>query len=193
MKINNLTKKFNDKIIFDNYCCEILDNKINFIIGESGCGKTTLLRIIAGLDKVYQGTIEGLSEKIAVVFQEPRLIPYISVYKNIKIVNLSADDEKITNLLRLVELENEGNSLPSSLSGGMKMRASIARALNYDSDIILMDEPFASLDEELKDRILPKIFNILKNKTVVIISHNLSDCEKYADNIIDLNKNILKE
>ena len=81
MKIINLTKRFNDKLIFDNYNCEILENKVNFIIGESGCGKTTLLRIIAGLDKDYSGAIEGTSDKIAVVFQEPRLIPFISVYK----------------------------------------------------------------------------------------------------------------
>ena len=195
MKIINLNKCFSDKQIFNNFNCEILDSKVNFVIGESGCGKTTLLRIIAGLDKDYSGEIQGLDKdgKIAFIFQEPRLIPYISVANNIKIVNDLSTNEEILKLLALVELENEANARVSTLSGGMKMRVSIARALNYESDIILMDEPFAPLDEELKDRIVPKIFEALKNKTVIIVSHSKTDWEKYADNIINLNENILKE
>jgi ABC-type nitrate/sulfonate/bicarbonate transport system ATPase subunit len=99
--------------------------------------------------------------------------------------SISVDDA-----LNLVELSEEKDSLPDSLSGGMKMRLSLARALYYDADIVLMDEPFSALDDDLKERILPKIFEILKDKIVIIVSHNLNEASKYADNIINLN-NIL--
>lgn len=193
MKINNLSKSFDNKCVFNNFSCEFLDNKINFIIGESGSGKTTLLRIIAGLDKDFQGTIEGKYGEISVVFQEPRLIPYINVLENINIVNKNSTIETTTELLKIFELENELHNMPNLLSGGMKMRVAIARALNYDGNLFLMDEPFSALDEELKARILPKIFEKLSNKTVIIISHNEIECQHYADNIINLNENILKE
>ena len=193
MKIVNLNKNFANKRVFQDFNCEILDKKVNFIIGESGSGKTTLLKIIAGIDKDYQGDIVKDSDKISVVFQEPRLIPFISTLDNVKLVNEENGKEKAMELLRLVELEDEANSMPNTLSGGMKMRVSIARALNYDREIVLMDEHFSALDEELKGRILPKIFHMLKDKTVIIISHNLADCENYAENIINLNENILKD
>ncbi|MBQ7352967.1 MAG: ATP-binding cassette domain-containing protein [Clostridia bacterium] len=193
MKINNLSKSFDNKCVFNNFSCEFIDNKINFIIGESGSGKTTLLRIIAGLDKDFQGAIEGNNGEISIVFQEPRLIPYINVLENVNIVNQNSTIKTTTELLKIFELENELYNMPNSLSGGMKMRVAIARALNYDSDLVLMDEPFSALDEELKARILPKIFEKLSNKTVIIVSHNEIDCQQYADNIINLNENILKD
>ena len=86
----------------------------------------------------------------------------------------------------ILELENEASSLPASLSGGMKMRASIARALYHDGDVYLMDEPFAALNDELKARALPKIFELLKGKTVIIVTHNVEEANKFADKIINL-------
>ena len=189
MKINNLTKKFGKKTIFNNASFDFANNSVTYIIGESGVGKTTLLRIIAGLDKDFKGEIVNDYSKIAYVFQEPRLFSNLTVSENVRIVSDSSSIS-VDDALNLVELSEEKDSLPDSLSGGMKMRLSLARALYYGADIVLMDEPFSALDDDLKERILPKIFKILKDKIVIIVSHNLNEASKYADNIINLN-NIL--
>ena len=186
MKLNNINKSFASKKVFNNQSFEFKDNKITYILGESGIGKTTILRMIAGLDRDFQGNILKNSDKISYVFQEPRLFPFLSVYDNIV---LSSDNSPYTvnQVLKLVEMENEINALPASLSGGMKMRVALARAIYSNGDIYLMDEPFSALDGDLKSRILPNIFEMLKNKTVIIVSHNVEEANQYADEIINLN------
>lgn len=185
MKINNLTKRFGSKVIFDNFSIEFPDNKISYILGESGVGKTTLLRIISGLDKAYKGEIIPQISKISCVFQEPRLFPNLTVRENIEITTQNSPYQ-VDDILEMLELSEEAEALPASLSGGMKMRIALARALYYDGDIFLMDEPFAALNDELKERILPKIFKCLKCKTVIIVSHNVEEANKFSDNIINL-------
>ena len=185
MEIKNLTKLFNDKVIFENYSVCIPENKITFIMGESGCGKTTLLKMICGLDKEYDGEILLSSNKLSCVFQEPRLFPTLTAKENIEIVG-KGGDFSVLDVLKLVELDKDAELYPDELSGGMKMRLSIARALYYNGDIFVLDEPFSALDEELKDRILSKIFDALKGKTVLIVSHDPKEAEKYADNLIKI-------
>jgi ABC-type nitrate/sulfonate/bicarbonate transport system ATPase subunit len=186
MKISNLTKKFVNKVIFNNFNFEFIENKITYIMGESGSGKTTLLRIIAGLDNEYQGNVEK-NNNISYVFQEPRLFPAINVKENI-LISSENSQYNVDDLLDMLELKGEEEAAISSLSGGMKMRVALARTLYCDGDLFLMDEPFSALDEELKSRILPKIFSFLRNKTVIIVSHNLDEANKYADIILNLNE-----
>lgn len=185
MKINNLTKSFDKKLVFNNFTLEIPDNKTTVITGESGCGKTTLLRIIAGLDTDFDGEIIGNDKKISYVFQEPRLFDAITVKQNLELIDkgtlLSVDE-----ILSIVELKNDANLYPNELSGGMKMRLSLARALYYDGDIFLMDEPFSALDNDMKNRIIPRVFELLKNKTVIIVSHNDDELKEYTDNLIKI-------
>ena len=185
MKIKNLTKKFGEKIVFENFNCEFIEGKVTYLLGESGIGKTTLLRLISGLDKEYSGEIDFNKLTFSYVFQEPRLFEALSVEKNLKIVNPNSRFS-VDHILKIVELENEKNSLPATLSGGMKMRISLARALYNDADVYLMDEPFSSLDEETRLRIIPRVLELLKGKTVIIISHNLEESDKYADYKINL-------
>ena len=185
MEIKNLYKKFNDKIIFSDFSASIPDNKITFIMGESGSGKTTLLRIILGLDSDFKGEIISSHKKISCVFQEPRLLSALTVNENLKIIE-NGSSLSTNEILQIVELSNDKNKYPSELSGGMKMRLAIARSLYYNGDLFVMDEPFSALDEEMKERIIPKIFNLIKNKTVIIVSHSLDDAEKYADNLIKI-------
>ncbi len=186
MKINNLYKHFGNKKIFNGECFSFDEGKITYILGESGIGKTTLLRILAGLDKDFKGTFENKSDKISYVFQEPRLFPNLTVEENIKIV-CENSHHSVDEILKVLELENEASALPSSLSGGMKMRVALARAIYNDGDLFLMDEPFGALDEDLKARMLPRIFGLLRGKTVIIISHNLEEANVYSDNIINFN------
>ena len=190
MRINNLHKNFGNKVIFNGESINFEPRMVTYILGESGIGKTTLLKILAGLDKNYKGEIKDGEGRLSCVFQEPRLFPNLTVEENIKIV-CEKSRYTVEKILSILELESEAKSLPSALSGGMKMRVSLARAIYNDGDIFLMDEPFAALDEDLKKRILPKIFEILKNKTVIIISHNVNEANIYSDNIINLNS-ILK-
>ena len=182
MKLENITKSFNGKEIISEFTRDIPNGKITYIMGASGIGKTTLLRIIAGLDTDFSGNIEK-SGKIAYVFQEPRLFPALTVKENVEIVGGTNDSKDI---LSTVELDGCENMMPNELSGGMKMRLSIARALYSDADIYLMDEPFSALDDETKNRIVPKIFDFLKGKTVIIVSHSLDEAASYADNTINL-------
>lgn len=186
MIIQNLNKKFGDKSIFDNNSFAFEDGRVTYILGESGIGKTTLLRIIAGLDKDYTGKIIGKQEKVSYVFQEPRLFPNLNVEENIQIV---CDDSKYTvdEILKILELDMEKHSYPASLSGGMKMRIALARAIYNNGDLFIMDEPFSALDDDLKSRILPKIFKLLDDKTIIIVSHNIEEAQKYAHNIINFN------
>ena len=186
MKIKIIKKAFADKIVFDNLSLEIPEGKITFIMGKSGCGKTTLLKMISGLDKDFIGQIEKSSEHISCVFQEPRLFPAISVKQNIELVQKGTNID-ICEILKLVELENDANEYPNNLSGGMKMRASLARALYHNGDIFLMDEPFSAIDENMKFRLIPRVLHLLKGKTVIIVSHDLEDAQAYAENIINLN------
>ncbi len=185
MKIKNLTKAFDKKLVFDNFSVEIPENKVTIIEGESGCGKTTLLRIIAGLDIEYDGEIVKGTCYISYVFQEPRLFDAITVKQNLEIVE-KGSSLSLEEILSIIELENDLDTYPNELSGGMKMRLSLARALYYNGDIFLMDEPFSALDNDMKKRIIPKVFELLKDKTVIIVSHNVSEVEEYADNIIKL-------
>ena len=185
MKILNLTKQFDKKQIFIGKSFEFEKSKITYILGESGVGKTTLLRILAGLDNDYSAEILEKPDKISYVFQEPRLFPSMTVSENISIVNDSSP-YKIDEILELVELTNEKNAYPDTLSGGMKMRVALARAIYNNADLYLMDEPFSALNDELKERILPKIFDYLKDKTVIIVSHNVDEANAYANTIIKI-------
>ena len=182
MKISNLNKSFGKNVIFENFSVEFADGKINYIMGKSGIGKTTLLRILSGLDKSYTGEID-MQGKIAYVFQEPRLFPTINVVENVRIVNEnSSNDPEV--YLDYVDLNGCKDMMPSELSGGMKMRVALARALYYDADIILMDEPFSAIDKETKEKIAKKVFDILKGKTIIIVSHDEENAKMFADNII---------
>lgn len=181
MKVEHITKKFENKMVISDFSCEIPDGKITYLMGASGIGKTTLLRIIAGLDTNFSGKIIK-SGTICTVFQEPRLFPTLTVKENICIV--SDEKKEIQDILECLEISNCKNMLPAELSGGMKMRVSIARALYADGDIYLMDEPFSSIDENMRERIIPVLFRKLSGKTVLIVSHNSDEAKKYADKII---------
>ena len=185
MKVSNLTKSFENKLVFNNFSVEFPENQISVIEGESGIGKTTLLRIIAGIDTDYSGEITGHDKKISYVFQEPRLFDAITVKQNLELIEKNTD-LSINDILSIVELDKEQNTYPNELSGGMKMRLSLARALYYNGEIFLMDEPFSALDNDMKSRIIPKVFELLKNKTVIIVSHNADELKEYTDNLIKI-------
>ena len=170
-------------------------------IGPSGCGKTTFLRVLADLETPTGGTVEinGVSPKIAresraygYVFQAPGLYPWRSIGKNIKlpleIIGLSKHEqsERVKRVLKLVELQDFENKFPWQLSGGMQQRASIARALAFDADILLMDEPFGALDEIVRDHLNEQLLDLWKttSKTICFVTHSIPEAVYLSTKIV---------
>ena len=170
-------------------------------IGPSGCGKTTFLRVLADLETPTGGTVEinGVSPKIAresraygYVFQAPGLYPWRSIGKNIKlpleIIGLSKHEqsERVKRVLKLVDLQDFENKFPWQLSGGMQQRASIARALAFDADILLMDEPFGALDEIVRDHLNEQLLDLWKTtgKTICFVTHSIPEAVYLSTKIV---------
>lgn len=182
IKINNLTKKYGKKVIFENYSNDINFNGILTVKGASGSGKTTLMKMIAGLEN-YKGEIKVPTDTISFMFQEDRVIPFISVLKNISAVS---DEETAKEYLIKLDLENELDSPPSSLSGGMKRRVSLARALAFKSRLVILDEPFKGLDESLKKQIIELILEESKTRDFIIVTHDSTDTQLLGGKILEI-------
>lgn len=183
LEIKNLNKSYAEESIFKNFSLQLSDDKINCIIGPSGCGKTTFLNILAGLIEYESGSFNGISKNdISYIFQEDRLIEWLTVKENLQITlkkyyKKSSLDDEIENLLDIVGIKSVEDKYPDELSGGMRQRVNIARAFGKPSKILLMDEPFKSLDYKLKYTIIDEFKNILnKNKRLVIlVTHDLEE------------------
>lgn len=180
LKIEELTKKFDNKVLFNNFSYTFECNGCYALIGESGIGKTTLLRMISGLDKDYTGKISCDNGKFAFAFQEYRLFPELTALQNVVFAisntNNEADCKNATKMLHKLGLTtDEMKLLPHELSGGMKQRVSLARAFLYDADILLLDEPTKELDAVNAKTVRHIISKLSKNKLVIIVSHNKED------------------
>lgn len=192
--IENLCKKYGDQDIFSDFNLIFEKNKITGILGPSGAGKTTLLNLCCGLEKPDNGTIQGINPAaISYIFQEPRLLPWRTVKENLRFVfkeksiKKSGSHEKdIDGILELVGLDKVGNFYPQELSGGMRQRVSIARAFLYPSELLIMDEPFSSLDCTLKNRLIEDFLSIWEqdNRTVIFVSHNEDEIRRLAHEIL---------
>lgn len=157
------------------------------VLGPSGCGKTTLLRLMAGLEKPQSGRITLPDTPISFCFQEDRLLPWYTVRENVSFAlphAVQADRACAARLaqswLDRVGLSGEGNAYPSELSGGMKRRAALARALAYDAPVLLMDEPFRALDEAAHTDMLRLVRTCAQGKLLVLVTHDERDAEGMA-------------
>lgn len=182
-------KRDTARVVLKDISLNIEENEFVCILGPSGCGKTTLLNLLAGFEKPLMGElnyrgkpIKGPSSERAVVFQEFSLLPWLSVKQNVEFsINKKYSKKEKSDIadkyLKLVGLSDFSDAAPNSLSGGMKQRVAIARTLAMEPDVLLMDEPFSSLDEQTKgylDRELQSIWNNDK-KTVVFITHSIDE------------------
>lgn len=190
VQLLNICKNYSGKPVFHNFNFSFVENKITVILGPSGCGKTTLLNIISGLEKPDKGKVILKHEDVSYIFQEDTLIPWLTVYENMAFVlksnlNKCDMDKIIDKYLSLVKLKEYKDRLPKTLSGGMKRRVAIARALAYDSKILIMDEPFKGLHEELKKEIMDGILKEQKKnkKTIILVTHIIEEAEYFGDYI----------
>ena len=191
LKIHDLSFSYGKKQVLQSLSLEIESGEIVAVMGASGCGKSTLLQLIAGLLKSTSGNIEHDFERISYAFQEPRLFPWLTVEDNLKAVlpkEQTNQEEAILHALELVELLDSKALYPDALSGGMKSRASLARALAFNSDLLLLDEPFAALDRDLCLRLGDRLKQAIKSRgiTAILVTHNPEDAQRLADRIIRL-------
>ncbi len=192
IKLQNISKRYGDNIVYDGFNLDIEDNKTLVILGESGSGKTTLLNILMGLTD-FDGQVLDFPNNVSAVFQRDRLVQNLTVEQNIKLTSPEANVEKI---LEEVGLMGKEKALPKSLSAGMARRVAIARAIVSDAPVIFMDEPFVNLDIGLKFALIEKLKERLKKepKTVIAVTHDVKEAVTLADRIIVLaNGKIVKE
>ncbi len=207
--IDGINKSFpqedgTELVVLDGINLEIADGEFHSIMGPSGCGKSTMLNILAGLIPPDSGTIQYGGEVVSpgdlpsgYVFQEPRLLNWRTVEQNIRIV-MSANDvpedeheKRITDALEMVGLPGEEKSYPLRMSGGMQQRVGIARALAIDPDILLMDEPFSSLDELTAHNLRDDLIELWQetDKTIIFVTHDISEATMLSERISFFDKN----
>lgn len=186
LMIKEITKSYGKQKVLENISFNLNESERICIYGKSGIGKTTLLRIIAGLEKADSGKITFVG-KVSMVFQEDRLLENTDVYTNLYCVLGSRFDKAEVDMhLKEVGLEGAGNKIVSELSGGMKRRVAIVRCMMKSSEIILLDEPFKGLDTILKDNIIRYVVKYLNGRAVIMVTHDISEAEKIQAEIIEI-------
>lgn len=193
-RVKNISKSFGNLKVLENISIDFPENKTTCILGPSGCGKTTLLNIITGiLDKDFGEIIGFENEDISFVFQEDRLIPWKNVEENLSFVLKGKRDKKeiaeiINRYLKVVNLEKYKYYYPKDLSGGMKQRINILRAFIYPSKILIMDEPFKSLDMDNKQIVMDFFEELMKieKRTCIMVTHDIEDALVLGDKIVIL-------
>lgn len=188
LKAVNLSKNFGNLKVIDNISFDLKKDESIAFLGPSGCGKTTILRILANLEQNFHGSILRNCSSIGYVFQEPRLIPWKTVFDNLKFVK--DDNEEIIRTLSMLKIEQFANYLPAKLSGGMRQRVNLARALITKPEILFLDEPFSSLDLHTKISIINDIIEKRKelNFSMVIVTHDVREAILLSDRIILLSE-----
>ncbi|MCL0063197.1 ABC transporter ATP-binding protein [Peptococcaceae bacterium] len=190
LELSNISKSYGSNLVLSRISFCVEKHEIVCLVGHSGCGKSTTLNIIAGLLKADAGEIKNNSPKISYVFQEDRLLPWKTVYENIKLVAEHKSKKEIYKMIYAVDLSGFENKYPSELSGGMRQRVAIARAFIYEADLLLMDEPFKSLDYALKINMLDMLVQLWKksNISIVFVTHDIDEALLTADRVIIYSK-----
>ncbi|XOQ53140.1 MAG: hypothetical protein ACFWT7_07180 [Succiniclasticum sp.] len=212
IQLTDLSKRYGTKQALAPLSLTLADHSFTCLVGKSGCGKTTLLRLLAGLESKTTGEISGLPRRVAPVFQEPRLMPWLTVAQNIAFAakgdttlwdgtppagtssKAVARHPKVAKLLDRLGLSGDENLYPAQLSGGMAQRVSLGRTLFYNPDLILMDEPFSALDyftRQNLQRMLLRLFQT-EQKTILFVTHDVEEALLLGDRILVMDNGGLK-
>jgi NitT/TauT family transport system ATP-binding protein len=186
-------------LALDHLDMTVHDSEFVCLVGPSGCGKSTMLRLLAGLDRADAGTlslagepVDGPSAEVGVVFQQATLLPWLTVWQNVTLPlrvgghRIAGHEGAVRDLLRIAGLQGFENKYPYELSGGMQQRAAIVRALSHDPKLLLMDEPFGSLDALTREKMNAELQRIwlASRKTVVLITHSIDEAVFLGDRVV---------
>lgn len=178
--MEKINKTYGDKEVLKDFTAKFQEGTVTFITGESGIGKTSIIRILMGLEVYQSGSISGMEDKqVSVVFQDDCLCDKLSLYKNLKMVldGLEYKDQDLGGLLDMFGLGDYDHKRVAELSGGMKRRLAILRAILYPNNLMIMDEPFKGLDEENKKLVMGQVGKSLVGKTAIIVTHDKTEID----------------
>ncbi len=186
LRVDLRSKSFADQDILRSVAFDLSQGETLVLCGPSGVGKSTLLRVISGLDQDYEGTID-MQGTLSMVFQEPTLLPWVTVAQNLTLTT-GATDGDVMDMLASVGLSEKSSAYPNDLSLGQQRRLALARAFVVKPDILLMDEPFVSLDAALSDEIM-SVFEKLRSDTdvaTILVTHSAAEADRLGDRILTL-------
>ena len=192
--VRGVTKRFGSgPDVLEDVSLQVAEGEFLCLLGASGCGKSTLLSILAGLDEPTAGSVHVPAGRPSLMFQEPALFPWLTAAQNVELAlrlkgerSKAARRERAAELLDLVRLRDAGDKRVHELSGGMRQRVAMARALAQDSSVLLMDEPFAALDAITRDVLHEELMRIRQSQqlTVVFVTHNVREAVRLGDRVV---------
>jgi sulfonate transport system ATP-binding protein len=162
------------------------------ILGKSGCGKTTLLKCVAGLERPDSGTVMFFGKKAGIVFQDPRLLPWLTVEGNLALALRDRSPPLLEETLAMVGLEGWNKAYPRQLSGGMAQRVSLARCLCGEPDLLLLDEPLSALDSFTRSRLRKELETICRGRTVILVTHDIEEAVYLGDRVVFMDRGAIK-
>ena len=186
LKLTNISHSYGDHPVLQSVSLTVLPGQRVALMGPSGCGKTTLLRIALGLVKPGGGTVENTFAKTAVVFQEPRLLPWRTALENVNAVlsDGPATLEQARKYLSQLGLEASADKYPRELSGGMQQRVAIARGLALEGDLLVLDEPFKAMDDALRQSVMAQVAKT--DAAIVLVTHDVAEAAALGCEIIQM-------
>lgn len=187
--ISELTKSYGNNLVLNKFNAVIKKKSRTFIMGPSGCGKTTLINILMGIIDYDSGIVKGVPEQISAVFQEDRLCESFNAVSNIRLVcSKKIKNSEIISHLEKIGLKADINKPVIELSGGMRRRVAVVRAVLADSELIILDEPFKGLDVEIKKSVMSYLLDNTKDKTTIIVTHDIEDVHALGGSVLLIDK-----
>ena len=174
IKFEHVYKSFQNQVLLSDFSHSFTWEGCMALMGPSGIGKTTILRLISGLSKPDSGRILGVPERFSYMFQDNRLLPFKNALEN---VSLASNTKRAQFYLQKLELENAMYAMPNELSGGMQRRVALARTLAFESDLILLDEPFKGMDMVLREQVMELLKEEQEKRPILLVTHDIQEVD----------------